>query len=163
MTTAMTTSPLWVVARRGGFSCCFYTLSMAATQIVCRLCVQSTAPQKAMSLFSKKSVERDWACRVSSLLEVPVTREDHLPAYICYKCKTRILSLEKALADLQSFKLSAKSALQHFTARPPVVSLKRAKQTSGNIGVSPDTLRERPCSKLTRKRLDFSSNNYKYF
>ena len=92
-------------------SCCF-SLSMAAKQIVCRLCMQSTAPQKAMSLFSKKSVEHDWACRVSSLLEVPLTREDHLPAYICYKCKTRILSLEKALADLQS--LNSQPSL-HFS------------------------------------------------
>ena len=114
---------------------------MAATQIVCRLCVQSTAPQKAMSLFSKKSVEHDWAWRVSSLLEVPVAREDHLPAYNISAINARPgYYLEKVLADLQSFKLSAKSALQHFTARPPVVSLKRAKQTSGNIGVSPDTL-----------------------
>ena len=62
----------------------------------------------------------------------------------------RILALERAASDLIAFKALAKASY----ARGP---LKRTKETSGDVGVSPNTLRERPPTKLARKRLNFQS------
>ena len=81
---------------------------------------------------------------IDSLLSVPVNKGDGLPGYVCQKCKLRVVSLEKAAADLREFKQLAscyKSALERV--RCP---LKRTTCTSIDIGVSPDTARERPRS-----------------
>ena len=52
---------------------------------------------------------------------------------------------------LLTFKeLAKRSAMSNSAA-----SAKRSKSTSGDIGVSPDTMRLRPRSKIPRKRLDF--------
>ena len=37
--------------------------------------------------------------------------------------------------------------------------LKQTKVTSSDVGVSPDMLRERPCSKMSRKSLSFESKS----
>ena len=108
-----------------------------------------------MSLFSATGIQQRWASRIESLLDVPVSNRDGLSGYICQKCKIRLVSLEKAAADLNAFKQLAncsRSALERV--RGP---LKRPKCTSSDTGVSPDTARDRPRSKLPRKRLDFNS------
>ena len=80
------------------------------------------------------------AKKISVLLDVPVRHDQHLSSLVCSKCITRIKSLEKAGKDLASFKRS-------------VSSLKRTKATTGEVGVSPNTLRERPRSKVARTLL----------
>lgn len=123
---------------------------MMATLLVCRLCQEH--PTKALSLFSAISMKQGWAGRITSLLEVPVCEGDGYSAHICHKCKNRIESLERAAEDLVTFKVLARSAFTN-----PRTALKRTKETSSEVGVSPDTLRERPRSKLSRRRLEYSS------
>ena len=79
------------------------------------------------------------------------SQQDNLPPHVCNKCTSRVSALEKATADLAAFKRSARSVMQEAHQ-----SLKRTKETTGSFGVSPDTLRCRPRSKMAR-RLDFTS------
>lgn len=75
--------------------------------------------------------------------------------YMCQKCKCCIVSLEKAISDLEDFKKlvsSSRSPLEEVRA-----PLKRSKLTSNEFGVLPDTARERPRSKLPRQKLNFQS------
>ena len=66
--------------------------------------------------------------------------------------------LERALTDLESFKETARLALEHCTStlnshETASHGQKRRKQTSGEVGMSPDTLREQPLSKVARNGL----------
>ena len=125
---------------------------------ICRLCRSLVESKRAVSLFTVTGMQHQWAHRIESLLGLPVSSSDSLPTYICLRCKLQIVSLEKAAAHLKEFKEMAwcsKTALERV--RCPV---KRAKDTSGDLGVSPDTQRERPKSKLSRKRLEFESKKY---
>ena len=103
------------------------------------------------NLFTKKSLERGWATRITVLLDVPVSQDDHMPPHVCSKCMTKVIALEKAMMDLAEFKRSAGNALQNVQR-----SLKRTKETTSEVGVSPDTQRARPRSKIPR-RLSFMS------
>jgi hypothetical protein len=125
---------------------------MAGTQVLCRLCRERVPSKRALSLFSTISSKQKWGERITSLLEVTVCKNDPLPPHICSKCKNKILALERAASDLAAFKALAKAT--YAIARGP---LKRTKDTSGDVGVSPDTARERPRTKLARKRLHFPS------
>ena len=56
--------------------------------------------------MSKKLVQycwdaKNWVSRITSLLDVIVSRDHGLS--LCIKCKLRIVSLEKSLADLEAF------------------------------------------------------------
>ena len=122
--------------------------------IHCRLCRSVVSVRKALNLFKPKGMEQRWAVRIIALLEVPVDVDDGISPYICEKCKTHIAALERAVDDLESFKELArcsKSALDRTRA-----TLKRTKETSSDVGVSPDTIRDRPSAKLQRKRLIFT-------
>ena len=130
-------------------------MASSSSTRVCRLCRDLVASNRAASLFSVTGIQQQWASRIESLLGIPVSNRDGLSSYICQKCKTRIVSLEKAAADLKAFRQLAncsRSALERV--RGP---LKRQKCTSSDIGVSPDTARDRPRPKLPRKRLEFDS------
>ena len=59
----------------------------------------------------------------------------------------------KAVADLGSFRELAKHSREALSAIGP---LKRTRVTGSDVGVSPDTAKERPSSKLARKRLTFT-------
>ena len=109
------------------------------------------------NLFTRKSVERGWAARITALLEVPISQQDNLPPYVCNKCTSRVSALEKATVDLAAFKKSVRTVMQEAHQ-----SLKRTKETTGSFGVSPDTLRCRPRSKMAR-RLDFTSMLLKWY
>ena len=73
------------------------------------------------------------------------------PVGVCSRCMTRFVSLEKSSIDLAAFKRAAMSGFEHAQ-----MSLKRTKETASQMGASPDTIRERPRSKVAR-RLPFSS------
>ena len=76
--------------------------------------------------------------------------DDHFSSHICESCRSRVVSLEKAVADLAKFKLLAGSSLE-------IRTLKRTKDTSGEVGVSPNTVHQRPRAKVARKKLIFQS------
>ncbi len=77
--------------------------------------------------------------------------DDQLPPHVCNMCTRRLESLEKATADLKAFQELA----QRSSALGQVNPLKRTRVTCGEVGwgVSPDTARARPSSKLSRKIL----------
>ena len=114
-------------------------------------------PTGCLSLFTNSAVSQNLAGRISELLDVCIDRDDDLPGHniICKKCKRRFDGLEKAGTDLENFRVQARESRKSLLSEG---SLKRRKESSGNIGVSPDTLRERPSSKrhLSRRQLDFS-------
>ena len=108
-----------------------------------------------MSLFGADGSKHQWPSRIEDLLSVPISASDGLSSYICQKCKVRIMSLEKAAADLKAFKELASCSI--LALERVLGSLKRPKCTSSDIGVSPDTARERPRPKILRKRLEFKT------
>ena len=127
----------------------------ATTTLICRLCKTKAIPTGCLSLFTNSAVSQNLAGRISELLDVCIDRDDDLPGHICKKCKRRFDGLEKAGTDLENFRVQARESRKSLLSEG---SLKRRKESSGNIGVSPDTLRERPSSKrhLSRRQLDFS-------
>lgn len=105
--------------------------AMAAKLLVCRLCWENVPDHKATNIFTKKSVERKWPSRISALLDIPVDCGDQLPPHVCFKCLTRVVSLEKASLNLAAFKRSARSVMDQA-----LWPLKRSKDTSGAVGVT---------------------------
>ena len=132
-------------------------MATKAESRTCRLCWEQVAENRVTHLFTRKSVERGWATRITALLEVPISQQDNLPPYVCNKCISRVSALEKATVDLAAFKRSVRTVMQEAHQ-----SLKRTKETTGSVGVSPDTLRCRPRSKMAR-RLDFTSMLLKWY
>ena len=117
----------------------------------CRLCKAITSTKRAISLFSSSGVKGRLAARISTLLDVPEpTPGDLFSSHICEKCRSKITFLEKTVAELARFKDMARSSLENR-------GKKRVKETSGKVGVTPDTARQRPPSKLSRKRLSFGA------
>ena len=65
----------------------------------------------------------------------------------------RVEFLEKAIANRQAFRELAQRSMN---AHQYYGSLKRTNVTSSGVGVSPDTAKARPSSKVARKKLFFS-------
>ena len=78
--------------------------------------------------------------------------DEWISPYVCNNimCTPRLENLEKANADLQAFRELAQCSLEAQTN-----PMKRTRVTSGEVGVSPDTARARPSSKLLRKKLTY--------
>ena len=113
-------------------------VAMSTAVKTCRLCNENVSSKQMTRLFSEKSLEQGWPRRISDLLDVPVTPvkpDDHMSALVCI---TRVKALEKSCMDLAAFKRSVSS------------SLKRSKETTGEVGVSPNILWGRPRSKVAR-------------
>ena len=135
-----------------GASCPDSWMATETRQCVCRLCLSETSPNNSISLFSKRSVEKNWASRISDLLLVDLaTSMDSLPPQFCSKSCRRMERLEKAVPDLTDFRRQTRESY-----RAVQVPRKRTKETSSNIGVTTDT---RPpvkkCSSTGGRRLEF--------
>ena len=126
----------------------------------CRLCRSLVAVNHCIALFSRGSAQQRLSTRITDLLDVSVDANDGLPQGVCEKCKRRLEHLEFAAQDLVDFR---KLARDSYTALvPPRGPLKRTKESSGEIGVSPDIAKSRPPLKkqtaATSKRLDFGQS-----
>lgn len=121
-----------------------------ASTTECRLC--RLVDTNSTHLFTAKGKSNKWASRISTLLAVSVNEDDKISPYMCSMCTRRLVSLEKAATDLQAFKQLAQRSLAALISTG---SLKRTRVTSGEVGVSPDTARARPSSKLSRRQLVF--------
>lgn len=121
----------------------------------CRLCQTMVPSAHAVCLFSIKADKARLRSRISDLLDIPVTEKDGLPEHICEKCRRKLERLEKAAEDLVDFWHQAKSACTVLFGQGR--QLKRRKETSSMLGVSPDTARNRPPSKkpLPRRQLEY--------
>ena len=135
----------------------------------CRLCKSSVAVNRAVSLFSPGSILHKLPTRIEILLEVSVHEKDGLPPYICERCKRQLERLERAAQDLDTFRklasesysvlLSRASGEENTVRLPGRGGLKRTKESSGTLGVSPDTVKARPPLKRhLAKRLNFGMN-----
>lgn len=123
---------------------------------LCRLCATVVSSSKnAVSLFSPTAVKQLLSSRIEDLLDVKVAENDSLPQYICEKCKRRVETLERAIEDLRKFRNQTSETYKSLVLARG--ALKRTKESSASIGVSPDTLRSRPPSKkhLSQRQLDF--------
>ena len=127
---------------------------------VCRLCGTTASFQHAVSLFSPAAVKQQLSSRIRSLLNVEVAANDGLPQHICEKCKRRVETLERATEDLAKFRSQASEIYGSLVLARG--GLKRTKESSASIGVSPDTLKVRPPSKkhLSQKQLDFTDGRF---
>ena len=68
---------------------------------VCRLCSDLVETKRATNLFSAVRMQNNWVSRITSLLDVIISRDHGLS---CVKCKLGIMSLEKSLVDIEAFK-----------------------------------------------------------
>ena len=75
---------------------------------VCRLFSDLVEAKRATNLFSAVGMQNNWVSRITALLDVIVPKDNGLYLYICIKCKLRIVSVEKSLADLEAFKQLAR-------------------------------------------------------
>ena len=126
------------------------------SSLLCRLCQSSSPSDTAVNLFSQTAAEQRLPDRITDLLDVPVARADGLPGHICCKCKRKLEHLEKAAEELENFRSETKNTYSTLALKRN--ELKRTKETSSSIGVSPDTLKARPpAKKLTRRHLDFEN------
>ena len=123
---------------------------------LCRLCSETVKANRCYHLFGRNNSKYDWPSRITALLDIPVSDKDGFSLYVCHMCTRRIQYLENASADLKAFRDLAHSSLRHMQSRGP---MKRTRVTAGEVGVSPDTAKVRPSSKLARKKLSFDSNS----
>ena len=120
----------------------------------CRLCQVPIPRHRTVSLFGPKLEKERLSTRISDLLDVPVGVNDGLPEYICEKCKRKLDRLVKAAEELEEFKRQASRIYTEFGLKRK--DLKRTKETSSAVGVSPDTAMRRPPSKKrSRRHLNF--------
>ena len=104
---------------------------------LCRLCRASIASGSDVCLFSQTVVRQNLPGRITDLLDVPIAAKDGLPQHICNKCKRKLERLEKAAEELEDFRTQASS--NHTILASTRRELKRIKETSASVGVSPDT------------------------
>ena len=116
-------------------------------------CCSMISSHQYVSLFIASSIRNKWPLRIQDLLEVSVSTDDGLPQHICSVCKKRLEVLERAAIDLVDFQSKPEMPLP-LSKR----LLKRTKETSGSVGVSPDTAQARPWTKrLSIRRLEFGN------
>ena len=129
----------------------------------CRLCSSTTSRKYLFGLFTPLGEKEKLSDCLSTLLLVPITKNDKLPQYICRKCKEAFLVVER---KLKSLRIQAKESFDKFQQTVPMhtqthfnaptctpESRKRPKHTSSLTGVSPFTARSRPPSKKASRRL----------
>ncbi len=133
---------------------------MEKSSHVCRLCQSLVAYNRSVALFSRGSVQQQLSTRIADLLDVNVDSSDCLPQHVCWKCKRRVEVLENAAQDLVDFRNQAKAA--YIALLPSKGAVKRVKESSGDVGVSPDIAKARPPSiraTIHSKRLHFGQSD----
>lgn len=139
----------------------------------CRLCGNNHPTKNMIAIFSQSGARERLSARIVDLARVPVRQGDGLPATVCQQCKRRLVALEKAVVQLSEFRRQCQDTYQTLVLSPSTTSinpvhsesLKRPKESSGSIGVSPDTARCRPPSKRSSgvsRSLLFSFDSCKY-
>ena len=139
-------------------------LTIATTKPCC-LCSNTVDAKTTVQLFSATGYRNKWASRITALLLVQGDETDFLPSTVCARCAYRYIIWTLWKRQLQIFRELAQRCMSTHQLYGP---LKHTRVTSSDTGVSPDTARVRPTSKLTRKKLVFSCkliklNIYKLF
>ena len=126
---------------------------------LCRLCKAEVAVTHSSALFSKAAITQRLSSRISILLEITIEANDSLPKHVCSRCRWRFENLERATADLMSFRSQASETAKSLCDKRPQ---KRSKECSGVIGISLDTLKSRPLPKrqFSKRQLNFGQCTY---
>ena len=128
----------------------------------CRLCGAPILSKHAVAIFSLTAAkQRRLSTRIKDLLDIEVGLDNGLSQHICQRCKRRLETLERAAEDLRDFHSQARRNYQRLLAAHRG-SLKRPKETSASVGVSPDTQKSRPAPKrqTARRHLHFALGKY---
>ena len=127
------------------------------TSPLCRLCLDKAEPQRPhyTALFSERSQANDLHGRLSKLCGVPVRQGDGYSNRVCRRCMDKFLSLERHEIELIEFRKLVHNSYS-------MLSRKRAKETNGVDGVSPNTEKSRPPAKRSRARCLFPSESGKF-
>ena len=73
-----------------------YSGAMATIKLnVCRFCGNTVFPKLSIALFIKDGLDRDLPGRISSIVDLPVSREDGLSPYLCRPCLRKFQAAEK--------------------------------------------------------------------
>ena len=107
---------------------------LMASTTICRVCAGKAERPHYTAIFSGESLQVGLPTRLSSMLGVPVVQDDSCPQRICRACMRKFTSVETNIKQLQQ---TAQSSYHKFTDGPS--GRKRAKDTSGTVGVSPHT------------------------
>lgn len=120
----------------------------------CRFCLETIPSKHAINLFSKNSNSVNLSGRMSDLIKLPVLPTDGLSPYTCRLCRDRLLTIERKLVEAREMikSMYQRAHLQAQTGRATMCTLKRPKETSGTVGVSPATAKNRPPSKRSALR-----------
>ena len=90
----------------------FYSwLSMTSNSRDRRLCRNFVGGKREIHLLSAIGTQNDWASQIITLLYFIISRNYVLFSYNCLKCKLRIVSLEKSIADLEAFNQSVRCSV----------------------------------------------------
>lgn len=128
--------------------------------VECRFCLGKVQYKHCVGLFTPLSIKNRMPEILSSIFDLPVSHSTQHSPYICQTCKNQATSVH---AKLQALRSMGQKSYQAKTGSSSTLSVakqgqKRAKDTSGGPGVSPDTMRSQPPKKLRPglgKRLDF--------
>ena len=146
----------------------------------CQVCLTRSTKTHTYGLFTPVGEKKDLAKRRSTLLLVPIERDDGYPQFVCKGCMYSAIATEKKLQALQEKAMTSLDTLKQTATRHPYVTVrrvssdvdggqhkqvnalaqavvtgtrKRPKDTASATGVFPSTVRSRPPSKkLTVKR-----------
>ena len=130
---------------------CIRHSAMASVKVnVCRFCGNTVLPTLSVALFSKDGLDKDLPGRISRVVDLPVSREDGLPSYLCRPCMRKFQTAEtfRSFAKSSYEKQSYNKSAPPLCSPDPVVrcSRKRTKDTSG-FEASPHTAQVRPQAK----------------
>jgi len=127
------------------------------SDLTCRICLSAIESKHSTALFTAAGLSQEWPSRIGELLCVEIVKGDGLPNHICRSCKGRVISIEGKLQSLRALAQESFRKLQDKRSS----DRKRSKDTSGGLGVSPNTANVRPPAKrqygLARRSL-FSSD-----
>ena len=90
-----------------------------------------------VSFFGISGRREELPARIVELVRVPVDDRDGLPACICQQCKRLVITLEKAVQGITEFRKQCQQTYQDFVVSGVPVTLKRTKESSSDVGVSP--------------------------
>ena len=76
------------------------------------LCGTTLLPKHGVNLFGHAAVKTQLSSRPEDLLGVRVAVNDGLPQHICERCKRRVETLERAVADLERFSSQARESYE---------------------------------------------------
>ena len=88
-----------------------YSGAMATVKVnVCWFCGNTVLPKLSIALFTKDGLDRG---RISSVVDLPVSRDDGLSPYLCRPCMRKFQAAEKFRSIAKSSKATTNQLLPY--------------------------------------------------